>query len=482
MSLELEDIHAEEQTEDALTRSNYHLNTLYELNQEISTLRNVREVLEASLLYIIGVFGLKQGLIVICKNDEPYPHEFVYRGARRDAETQWLQPLEPHLKAPYIREICVAQGGNDSPFAKLLKDYSFRVWLPLEVDEQTWGGIALGEKLSEMDFIADDLELFSTIAINIQNVLSNVSLIEALNQAVIRETRIRNVFQRHAPESIINAVLDPSNEELLLSESQALRQMFEQMVAQLEEQHFLEKDLDLAHTVQEALLPGNPPQIPDIDINAYSIPARGVCGDFYDFILLNPYEVGLSLADVAGKGMSAAMIATMLQGATRMCVGNYYPIPAVLSILNRFMFLHTEAIRYAAMFYGQVNARERIFTYCNTGHTPAILCRNGEITLLETGGPAVGMLEQCSYEQETVELQTNDTFVIYSDGVLDAGITPEVGDPEYGFGQERLEAAIVKNAALPAKALLDTISNEVKRYASGIKQFDDITLIAMKVE
>jgi sigma-B regulation protein RsbU (phosphoserine phosphatase) len=192
--------------------------------------------------------------------------------------------------------------------------------------------------------------------------------------------------------------------------------------------------------------------------------------------------VGLSLADVSGKGMSAAMIATMLQGATRMCVGNYYPIPAVLSILNRFMFLHTEAIRYAAMFYGQVNAQERIFTYCNTGHTPAILYRNGKIILLEIGGPAVGMLEQCSYEQETIELQTNDILVIYSDGVIDAGIIPEIGNPEDGFGQERLEAAIVKNNNLSANALLGEISNEVTRYASGIKQFDDITLIIMKVE
>ena len=482
MSSEVEDIRTGEQTEDELARSLYRLNTLYELNQEISTLRNVREVLEASLLNIIGVFGLKQGLIIICKNDEPNPHEFVYRGMRRDAAMRWLGPLEPHLKAPYIREICVAQNANDSPFAQVMKDYFFRVWLPLEVDEQTWGGIALGEKLSEMDFTADDLELLSTIAINVQNVLSNVLLIEALNQSVIKETRIRNIFQRHAPESVINEVLDPSNEELLLSESQAVRQMFEQMLAQLEEQHALEQDLNWAHSVQESLLPDKPPQIPGIEITARSIPARGVCGDFYDFIELNPYEVVFSLADIAGKGISAAMIAIMLQSATRLCVGNYYPIPAVLSILNRFTFSHTESMRYATMFYGQVNAQEGIFTYSNAGHPPAIICRNGKVQLLDIGGPFVGMFEYCSYEQETIELQPKDVLVIYSDGVTDAGITLDSEDPEDAFGQERLEAVVVANAALPANALLDAISDEVTRYASGSKQFDDITMIVMKVE
>ncbi|MBM3237211.1 hypothetical protein FJZ31_13040 [Candidatus Poribacteria bacterium] len=493
---ETEYIHDGEQTEDALARRVYHLNTLYELNQEISTLRNVHEVLEASLLYIIGVFGLRRVLIAIYKNDELHPRRLVYRGMRKDTATRFLKQLEPHLKATSVRVVCVAQDatspsypsplgrGKDegSELAKLLKDNQFCVWLPLEVDEQTWGGIVLGEKLSETAFTEDDLELLSTIAINIQNVLSNVSLIEALNQSVIKETRIRNVFQRYAPEAIINEVLNPSNEELLLGESEAVRRMFEQMIAQLEEQHVLEQDLNWAHRVQEYLLPNQSPQIPNIGIAARSIPARGVCGDFYDFISLNPYEVAFSLADIAGKGMSAAMIATMLQSATRLCVGSYYPIPAILSILNRFMFRHTETTRYATMFYGQVNAQERTLTYSNAGHTPGIFCRDGKIQLLEIGGSFVGIFEQCSYEQETIELHPNDALVIYSDGVTDAGATPEAPNPEDGFGQERLEATIVANASLPANALLDAISDEVTRYASGNKLFDDITMIVMKVE
>jgi sigma-B regulation protein RsbU (phosphoserine phosphatase) len=259
--------------------------------------------------------------------------------------------------------------------------------------------------------------------------------------------------------------------------------MFDQMITQLETQHALEQDLALAHQVQEYLLPDRPPKIPSMEIVARSIPARGVCGDFYDFISLSPYEVGLSLADIAGKGMPAAMIATMLQSATRMCVGEYYPIPAVLSILNRFMFRHTEMTRYATMFYGQVNALERSLTYSNAGHPPPILCRAGKVQLLEKGGSPVGMLEYWNYEQDTVELQPEDVLVIYSDGVTDAGTTPEsVNLEEDAFGQKRLEEAVVANASLPANALLDTISDAVTRHASGNKQFDDITLIVMKVE
>lgn len=479
----LEKSNREEAAEDALELRVFQLNTLYELNQEISTSRNVREVLETSLLYMMGVFGLRSGLIVIYRDEEVEPHEFVSRGVDADTVKSWFQQLEPHLDSSYIHKICcIARDTGESSLARLLENHQFRVWLPLEMDEETWGGIALGKRLLEAEFTTDDLELLSTIAINIQNVLSNVSMIEALNQAVIKETRIRNVFQRYAPESVINEVLNPSNEELLLGESVEVRRMFEQMIDRLTEQHTLEQDLELAYDVQKYLLPDEAPHISGIQIAAHSIPARGVCGDMYDFIQLNPYEVGISLADVSGKGMPAAMISAMLQSATRMCVGSYYPIPAILSILNRFLFIHTETLHYATMFYCQVNAQERTFTYSNAGHPPAIICRDGELRMLETGGTPVGMLNDSSYDQETIYLKSKDALIIYSDGVTDAGTTPESLDFDDAFGQERLESIILTHAHLPASGLLDAISDEVTQYVGDNKQFDDITLIVMKVE
>jgi serine phosphatase RsbU (regulator of sigma subunit) len=471
-----------ELTEDALVRQIYHLSTLYDLNQEISTLRSVSEVLKSSLLYIIGVFGLRRGLIAIYGDDAGNPRELAYRGMRKKTALNYLQKLNPHLESSHVNEVYIAQETSDSPLAGLLKDYLFQVWLPLRIDENLQGGIALGAKLSEVSFTQDDLRLLSTIAINVQNVLSNVSLIEALNQAFIKENRIRSVFQRYAPKLVINEVLDPSNENLLLGESESVRRMFDDMISQLEEQYTLKKDLDMAHQVQEYLLPDNPPAVMGVEIAALSIPARGVCGDFYDFIPLSPYEVGLSLADISGKGMSAAMIATMLQSATRMCVSNYYPITAVLSILNRFMFRHTESGSYATMFYGQVDTQDFTFTYSNAGNPPAILCRDGKIRLLETGGSVVGIFEHFSYDQEVIKLQSNDILVIYSDGVTDAGITPESSSFEDGFGQERLETAVISHASFSADELIDALSSQVIRYAHGNRQFDDITLIVMKVK
>ncbi len=468
--------------DDALELSRFQLDTLYELNQELSTLRNVREVLESSLLYMVGVFGLGSGLMALYKEEETYPYEFVHFNVDEDTRSSWFRELEPHLESLYVREICVAQDRGDHPLAQLLKAHNFYTWLPLEVDEETWGGIALGSRLSEADFTEDDQKLLTTISINIQNVLSNVSMIEALNQAVVKEKRIRNVFQRYAPQSVINEVLDPSNEELLLGESVEVQRMFEQMIDRLTEQNTLEKDLELARDVQRYLLPSEAPPVAGAQIVARSIPARGVCGDLYDFIPLNPHELGISLADISGKGMPAAMIASMLQSATRMCVGSYYPIPAILSILNRFLFRHTESGRYATMFYGQMDARERIFTYSNGGHPPPILYTNSELKLLEVGGPLVGIFDDSSYDQETIRLQSEDVLVIYSDGVTDAGTTPESLNLDEAFGQERLEATILANASLPANAILDAIVKEVTRYVGSSKQFDDITLIVVKVE
>lgn len=479
----------EEHTEDALARSVYHLSTLHELNQELSTLRNVDEVLESALLNIIGVFGLRSGLIAIYEDDREQPRGFSCRGMQKRTAQRWFQQLEGHLKKPYIREVCVLQDDSDSPMKELLKSRQFCLWIPLQVDNSIWGGIALGMKLSEMMIAEDELELLSTIAINIQNVLSNVTLIEALHQAVTKETRIRNVFQRYAPELVINEVLNPSNEELLLGESRGVRRMFDQMITDLYEQHKLEQELkqlelelERAYEVQKWLLPAKPPQIKDIDIAAHSIPALELCGDCYDFISLGTNEVVISLADISGKGTSAAMIATMLLSATRMCIGSYYPVPATLSILNSFIFQNTDLPRYATMFYGQINAQDRTLTYSNAGHPPAFLCRDGEIQMLDTGGPMVGMFEHCNYDHDIIELRPEDAIVIYSDGVTDAGTTPDSETFDDSYGQERLEAAVINNSQLPADDLLKTISNEVIQYTAGNKQFDDITLIVMKVK
>lgn len=477
-----EDMPNSELTEDALARRVYHLNMLYELNQEISVLRNVQDVLESSLLYIIGIFGLRNGLIAIYKENYVFPDKIVSRGISEDDAIKWLHRVRAHVNQTLIHKVFTIQDGVCSPLTLLFDELNFHISLPLEIDENISGFIALGKKLSEKDFDQYDIELLSTIAINIQNILSNVLLIEALNKSVIKETRLRNVFQRYAPQPIVDEVLNPSNTELLLGESQEVRSMFEKMIIRLEEKHTLEQDLNLANEVQKYLLPDTPPKIPGIEISAISIPARGVCGDFYDFIPLNTYEMIVSLADVSGKGMSAAIVAAMLQSATRMCIGNYSPITAILSILNNFLYRHTDTDRYATMFFGRLDAQGKTFTYSNAGHPPAILYRDGEIRFLETGGQAIGSFEYSNYDQDVVYLRPKDILVIYSDGVTDAGATIESLSFDDSFGQKRLEEAIIANADLEPNLILESISNEITDYASGNSQYDDITMIIMKVQ
>ncbi|MEK7395371.1 MAG: SpoIIE family protein phosphatase [Candidatus Poribacteria bacterium] len=475
-----EDMSNSELTEDALARRVYHLNMLYELNQEISILRNVQDVLESSLLYIIGIFGLRNGLIAIYKENYTFPDKIIFRGISEDDAIKWLHRMEPHVNQPLTHKVFTIHDGAFS-LTSLFDELNFYISLPLEIDENMRGLIVLGKKLSEKAFDQYDIELLSTIAINIQNILSNVLLIEALNKSVIKETRIRNVFQKYAPQSIVDEVLNPSNAELLLGESQEVRSMFEKMIIRLEEKHTLEQDLNLANEVQNYLLPYSPPKVPGIEIAAISIPARGVCGDFYDFIPLNTYEMIISLADVSGKGMSAAIVAAMLQSATRMCIGNYCPITAILSILNSFLYRHTDTNRYATMFFGKLDAQGKTFTYSNAGHPPAILYRDGEIKLLETGGLAIGSFEYSNYDQDVVYLKPKDILFIYSDGVTDAGATIESVSFDDSFGQKRLEEVVMANADLEPNLILESISNEITNYASGNSQFDDITMIIMKV-
>jgi len=110
-------------------------------------LKDVHAVLNASLLYLTGVFGLRRGLIAIYKADEPQPHKFVSRGMDESAEIRWCQQLESYLPLHVMKEVCMTENDSDSPLAALLKGYEFCIWLPLKVDEQTWGGIARVHRL-----------------------------------------------------------------------------------------------------------------------------------------------------------------------------------------------------------------------------------------------------------------------------------------------------------------------------------------------
>jgi sigma-B regulation protein RsbU (phosphoserine phosphatase) len=282
-----------------------------------------------------------------------------------------------------------------------------------------------------------------------------------------------------------------------------------QLVQQISEEERLRHELEIATAVQQRLFPQSPPDVGRVELSGLCLPARGVGGDYYDFILLGPGRVGIAVADVAGKGISAALLMSTVQASLRSQApsvdGN---LTGLVSSMNRLLHVSTDASAYATFFYAQYDEEARMLTYVNAGHNPPILVRaaaatrareashamaagdvkslNTEvkaeaeepsISLLSTGGLIIGAFDTSDYEQETITMYEDDLLVAYTDGVTEA-LNPE----EEEFGEARLRQIIAAGAKLSAHELTSNIVEAVREFCRDMPQQDDLTLVVMKVK
>src|SRR5215472_11314221 len=190
----------------------------------------------------------------------------------------------------------------------------------------------------------------------------------------------------------------------------------------------LSRELEMAAKVQQDLFPRTRPKVPGIDYAGICRLARGVSGDYYAFLPLGDGKLGFLLADVSGKGMSAALLGASLHAAVRAnASGGDTDCGAVLAKANRLLFETTAAERFATAFYGVYDAANRRLTYANAGHCPPMLIRNKACLRLEALTPPVGILSEVPAIQKNVQLLAGDWLLVFSDGI------PEAAD---GNGEE----------------------------------------------
>ncbi|HJQ69662.1 MAG TPA: SpoIIE family protein phosphatase [Blastocatellia bacterium] len=280
-----------------------------------------------------------------------------------------------------------------------------------------------------------------------------------------------------------------------------------QLVQQISEEERLRHELEIATSVQQRLFPQNPPDLGRVELSGVCHPARGVGGDYYDFILLGPGRVGIAVADVAGKGISAALLMSTVQASLRSQApsvnGN---LTGLVASMNRLLHVSTDASAYATFFYAQYDEATRMLTYVNAGHNPPLLVRAAaraqeararaaagnvkslkaeikaeperpDISLLSTGGPIIGAFDTSDYEQETVAMYEDDLLVAYTDGVTEA-LNPDGEE----FGEARLRQVIAAGAELSAHELTLNIVEAVREFCRDMPQQDDLTLVVMKVK
>jgi sigma-B regulation protein RsbU (phosphoserine phosphatase) len=240
------------------------------------------------------------------------------------------------------------------------------------------------------------------------------------------------------------------------------------------EKQKLEKELSLAQNIQAGFWPRQVPQLPGFQIAGVSLPAAGVGGDYYDFIPLGDTCCAVVVADISGKGFSAALLMAGFRAVLRAQVRNRFPVAETVALLNNVFVEDCPPNRFVTMVYGELDAERRLLSYANCGHNPPLLFDGHDFRKLEVGGPIVGFRRNLPFQAGTVEFGSNQTLVLYTDGVVEAQ-NPE----EEMFGEKRLRAVIRRQRRASAAAVLEAIRSAVLEFAGSAPQFDDLTLVVV---
>jgi sigma-B regulation protein RsbU (phosphoserine phosphatase) len=234
-------------------------------------------------------------------------------------------------------------------------------------------------------------------------------------------------------------------------------------------------DIDIARSVQQKLLPSTGPYLATLDYCARCVPARGIGGDYYDWFDLGGESVGFVLADVCGKGVGAALLMAHLQAAfrTRLSIG-YSDAPALVAGVNRQFFESSPPEQFATLFFGRYDDRTRRLHYVNAGHPPPLLIRaDGTVEQLPSTSYVVGAFSSWASEEHSITLEPGDNLVVFSDGVVEAGI-----DSGQEYGEANLASLIQAARSQSTEDLVARICSTVAGLDA--EQHDDYTVLALR--
>jgi len=241
--------------------------------------------------------------------------------------------------------------------------------------------------------------------------------------------------------------------------------------------------LALAGQIQASFLPTALPSIPGWQLAATLKPARETCGDFYDVVPLPNGRFGILIADVADKGMGAALYMALSRTLIRTYAMQYHARPDyVMRVTNRRILMDTDpdACMFVTVFYGVLDPVSGTLTYCNAGHNPPYLLsapHGDTVRLLGKTGMALGVIENTTWERAAVPMAPGDVLVLYTDGVTDAE-----NEQQVFFGQQRLLEILRTNQERPAQDIQDTLIADVHDFVGHAPQFDDMALMVVARE
>ncbi|TMQ58672.1 MAG: GAF domain-containing protein [Candidatus Eisenbacteria bacterium] len=328
----------------------------------------------------------------------------------------------PILRREELRDLVSGEG---VAAMKPLLDTGPYLLLPLRHAGQFLGLISLGRKITETRYTAEEVSLIQTLA----------------NQTSV---------------ALKNALLYEEN----LAKS------------------LLEEELAVARRIQQQFLPTRLPEMGRFGIAAINLPNKQVGGDYYDIVDLGSDNYLVTIADVAGKGVPAALLASMVQASVRTQAQDGKPVREMMDRLNRLVYDATPDDRFATCFLARVSTEGLSLSFSNAGHNyPILLPASGEGRLLDFGGIPLGIRPEFVYAETSTPLRPGDALILYTDGITDAR-----NRLMQDYGEERLfQFAAELPRDLTARQLLEAISTDLSRFTEGAEQADDITLVALKV-
>jgi sigma-B regulation protein RsbU (phosphoserine phosphatase) len=248
-----------------------------------------------------------------------------------------------------------------------------------------------------------------------------------------------------------------------------------------EERRRLESDLELSQKVQQALLPQQVPDIPGLELAAFSQPARIVGGDYFDFLRFRDNTHGLVIADVVDKGMAASLLMASLQASLRILVGENVSPAKVVERLNSLFIHNIHLTQFVTLFIGRYDDTTHTLHYCNAGHNQPLLYRplaNGtqQASWLQPTGPAIGLVEEFAFRDEAIALRPSNTLLLYTDGVTEAR---NVRGAE--FRPQGLIDFMQQHAQLHAPELVRELRRTLQEFTGGQPLADDTTIVVGKL-
>ena len=239
----------------------------------------------------------------------------------------------------------------------------------------------------------------------------------------------------------------------------------------------IERELQIAKDIQQGFLPVKAPEVEGYTMAGVNLPAKEVGGDFYDYIEFEDGKIGLVIADVAGKGVPAALFVGITKTLLRVKVKRLLDPVEALNEVNTTLLEESDSGMFVTLFFAILDPKKHTLTYVNAGHNPPFLLDKGEkeVTLLEAKGVPISVMEGITLEAKEIPLKENATVFFYTDGVSEA-----VNGKDEEFGTDRILETLMREESASADSLLEVIAQEITDFAGSREQFDDITMMVLQ--